>query len=217
MLTYAGSTSRKVTGNAPDENYAREVMQLFSMGLYKLHENGTRITDAKGEPELAYSTDAVATLPAGWTGFGLSGPRANVKDAVLMAHNTRHTRLLGIRVINVIDPMHISGAKRDRSPKTTPTNGYIGDGQPLCADLPKHNFLMTGAEFRYRGSNVGYDKLVGSGGGGSRTFGGDGAYKTTSGADFELKTTSALLYKVLCGAAPGTCKFKSVSSRFRRI
>ncbi len=32
----------------PDENYAREVMQLFSIGLYELNNNGTRKKDANG-------------------------------------------------------------------------------------------------------------------------------------------------------------------------
>jgi hypothetical protein len=35
-------------GTHPNENYAREVMQLFSIGLYKLNPNGTRMLDAAG-------------------------------------------------------------------------------------------------------------------------------------------------------------------------
>jgi cullin-associated NEDD8-dissociated protein 1 len=197
MLTYCGSKSRKVTGNAPDENYAREIMQLFSMGLYKLHENGTSVIDAKGEPELAYSIDDIATLSAGWTGFRRSQARANMEDSVLMRRGS------GARFLNVIDPMYVAGSHRDTNPKRTPTNGYIGDGKPLCTDLPKRAFLKTGAEFRYLGSNPAYDKLKGSG------LREDGDYTSSSGADFELKTDSAL-YKVLCGAASGLCKFKSV-------
>jgi hypothetical protein len=200
MLTYAGSKARKVTGNAPDENYAREVMQLFSMGLYKLHENGTRVTDAKGEPELAYSIDDIATLSAGWTGFTGPGARANMEDSVLMTLNT----FSGVRFMNVIDPMRVKGSFRDTNPKRTPTSGYIGDGNPLCTDLPKRAFLKTGAEFRYLGSNPAYDKLKGSG-----LHWRAGEYTSTSGADFELYQNSAL-YKTLCGAASGPCTFKSV-------
>lgn len=32
----------------PDENYAREIMQLFSIGLYELNNDGTRKTDSDG-------------------------------------------------------------------------------------------------------------------------------------------------------------------------
>jgi uncharacterized protein (DUF1800 family) len=39
-----------VTGRLPDENYAREVMQLFTIGLWKLNPDGTRMLDGLGKP-----------------------------------------------------------------------------------------------------------------------------------------------------------------------
>ena len=39
-------------GNAttdPDENYAREVMQLFTIGLYQLNDDGSQKLDAIGQ------------------------------------------------------------------------------------------------------------------------------------------------------------------------
>lgn len=41
-------------GNYPDENYAREIMQLFTIGLYKLKDNGLPETDANGVPIDSY-------------------------------------------------------------------------------------------------------------------------------------------------------------------
>ena len=42
MLTFRGSRKEDPrTGRHPDENYAREVMQLFSIGLLQLHPDGT--------------------------------------------------------------------------------------------------------------------------------------------------------------------------------
>ena len=41
-------------GNAttdPDENYAREVMQLFTIGLYQLNDDGTQKLDGSGQPD----------------------------------------------------------------------------------------------------------------------------------------------------------------------
>jgi len=35
-------------GTRPDENYAREIMQLFSIGLYELNNDGSRKVDANG-------------------------------------------------------------------------------------------------------------------------------------------------------------------------
>ena len=40
MLTHEGSASWAFDGTHPDENYAREVMQLFSIGLYKMTDSG---------------------------------------------------------------------------------------------------------------------------------------------------------------------------------
>ena len=38
------------TGSQPDENYARELMQLFSIGLLALNPDGTPVLD-NGQPE----------------------------------------------------------------------------------------------------------------------------------------------------------------------
>ena len=38
------------TGRVPDENFAREVMQLFSIGLYQLNTDGTREDQRNGQP-----------------------------------------------------------------------------------------------------------------------------------------------------------------------
>ena len=60
-------------GINPNENYAREVNQLFSIGLYKLNPDGTLILDAAGLPIPTYSQDAIkgfAQVFTGWTWAG---------------------------------------------------------------------------------------------------------------------------------------------------
>jgi len=54
MLSFRDSRSFKSSGFYPDENYAREIMQLFTMGLWHLHDNGTKVLDTKGEPIATY-------------------------------------------------------------------------------------------------------------------------------------------------------------------
>lgn len=54
---------------APDENYARELMQLFTMGLYELNDDGTQKLDANGQPIAAYSQDQVENLAHALTGW----------------------------------------------------------------------------------------------------------------------------------------------------
>ncbi len=64
-------------GNAttdPDENYAREVMQLFTIGLYQLNNDGTRQLDASGNPIPTYSNTDVMGLAGVFTGFSWNIP-----------------------------------------------------------------------------------------------------------------------------------------------
>jgi len=64
--------SRKATGkSAPDENYAREVMQLFSIGLYKLNPDGTLASSNK-KPVETYSQQNVTELACIFTGWRFS-------------------------------------------------------------------------------------------------------------------------------------------------
>jgi hypothetical protein len=44
----------------PDENYAREIMQLFSIGLYQLNIDGTPVLDAQGQPIQTYDNDEIS-------------------------------------------------------------------------------------------------------------------------------------------------------------
>jgi len=53
----------------PDENYAREVMQLFSIGLWELNMDGTRVLDGFGEPIPTYDIDDVQELARVFTGL----------------------------------------------------------------------------------------------------------------------------------------------------
>ena len=58
----------------PDENYAREVMQLFTIGLYQLNQDGTQKLDATGQPIPTYSNLDVMGMAKVLTGFSWSIP-----------------------------------------------------------------------------------------------------------------------------------------------
>lgn len=53
----------------PDENYAREVMQLFSIGLWELNQDGTRKLDTSGNPIPTYGNDTITELARVMTGL----------------------------------------------------------------------------------------------------------------------------------------------------
>ena len=57
------------TGRAPDENYAREVMQLFTIGLYELNSDGTQKLDSLGKPIETYDNNDVLGLARVFTGW----------------------------------------------------------------------------------------------------------------------------------------------------
>jgi uncharacterized protein (DUF1800 family) len=59
---------------APDENYAREVMQLFTIGVHRLNEDGTRMLDSKGQPIETYSNEDVTGIAKVFTGWSWAGP-----------------------------------------------------------------------------------------------------------------------------------------------
>ncbi|MCH9813264.1 MAG: DUF1800 domain-containing protein [Epsilonproteobacteria bacterium] len=69
-LTFIGSSKENnETGTAPDENYARELMQLFTIGLYELKNNGTKKLDANGNPIPTYTQNDVSELSKVFTGW----------------------------------------------------------------------------------------------------------------------------------------------------
>jgi len=57
------------TNLRPDENYAREMMQLFSIGLVQLEVDGTIKRDADGQPLPTYTPDVVAGFARVFTGW----------------------------------------------------------------------------------------------------------------------------------------------------
>jgi uncharacterized protein (DUF1800 family) len=68
-LNTKGNKKADGKGSAPDENYAREVMQLFTIGLVKLKQNGTPELDGNGNKVDTYSPLDVSELAKVFTGY----------------------------------------------------------------------------------------------------------------------------------------------------
>jgi len=143
MLTYFESKSTEYIWKTyrrkqfADENFAREIMQLFSIGLIKMKTDGSPILDSHGNEIPTYSNDDITEYARAWTGFTQQQPRGNVED--------RDTDKNGI------DPMRISIRWRDHYPKQGLDRKYIGDAYPLCSDIPPTSFLKSGAKYRLLG------------------------------------------------------------------
>ena len=63
------------TGRMPDENYAREVMQLFTIGLEELETDGTTRIGSSGEPIPTYDNSDVTGLAKVFTGLSFDDDR----------------------------------------------------------------------------------------------------------------------------------------------
>jgi uncharacterized protein (DUF1800 family) len=57
------------TGQHANENYARELMQLFTLGLSQLNPDGTAVVDGSGVPVPTYVQDDVMALGRSFTGW----------------------------------------------------------------------------------------------------------------------------------------------------
>lgn len=65
------------TGRMPDENYAREILQLFTIGLVELNMDGTLRRGPDGNPIETYNNDDVVGLARVFTGLFLESADTN--------------------------------------------------------------------------------------------------------------------------------------------
>lgn len=73
-LTYLrNEKADPVTGRVPDENYAREILQLFTLGLVELNPDGTPVENPDGSQRELYDNDDITELAKVFTGLSVAG------------------------------------------------------------------------------------------------------------------------------------------------
>ena len=73
-LSHANNSKANPEENIfPDENFAREVMQLFSIGLYELNIDGSVKVDSDGVPIPTYDNDDIREMAKVFTGLTYAG------------------------------------------------------------------------------------------------------------------------------------------------
>ncbi len=77
-----------LTGRVPDENYAREIMQLFTIGLVELGPDGEPVLDGSGQQIETYTNADVTGLASVFTGLSFDVANfffdfGNIDDAVI--------------------------------------------------------------------------------------------------------------------------------------
>ncbi|MEN8773281.1 MAG: DUF1800 family protein [Akkermansiaceae bacterium] len=105
-------------GVFPDENYARELMQLFSIGLWELNEDGSRKLDYTRRPIPTYSNFHITELAKVMTGFNWGDTSS------FYAYKNRPDL-----------PMTIWDTHHDRGEKFLVNGGYIPAGNKSADDV----------------------------------------------------------------------------------
>ncbi len=125
-LTYLGnSKANPSTGSIPDENYARELMQLFTIGLTMLNMDGSPVL-SEGNPVPSYSQADVSQGARVWTGYTYAS-----------ADNSTPARM-GV-------PMTINAAKSE-----TGATSFLGIAIPAGSDAATARKLALDGLFNHQ-------------------------------------------------------------------
>ena len=115
------SKANEEEGTVPDENYAREALQLFSIGLHELYPDGTLVLDEDGGPINTYGQETVLAFARAFTGWTFSG-----------AH---HFFFQSFHEENHILPMMAFEAFHDTQPKTLLRGEVVPGRQTAYEDI----------------------------------------------------------------------------------
>ena len=120
-----GNSAKPANGQIANENYAREFLQLFTVGLYKLNDDGTYILDGNGNPQPAYSENDIQQIAKALTGWTYA---RNDQTVVFNQQFTNNST-------NRSAPMVAVQAQHDTSPKTCDTLQCAFPNTTAAADL----------------------------------------------------------------------------------
>lgn len=146
------NSAKAPTGQIANENFAREMMQLFSLGLYQLNNDGTMKLDGSGNPMPVYTeaqVQAFAKAYTGWTYATASGasptsfPNSKANYGMPMApvesaHDMTAKTLLNGTVIP-------AGGSSRNDLKIALDNIFANDNLPpfVCKQLIQHLVTST--------------------------------------------------------------------------
>lgn len=115
-LSYRGGRkANPVSGSVPDENYARELMQLFSIGLVQLNPDGSARVGNTGQPLETYVQTDVSQLARVFTGWDqdTSVGTADTPDRVIrpMVQIASRHELGDKRMLGAVIPANTDGVQ----------------------------------------------------------------------------------------------------------
>ena len=139
------------TNLRPDENYAREMMQLFSIGLVELNLDGSIKRDAAGQPIPTYNQDIIEGFARVFTGWKWACPSTNPNCAFT---NTR-PQLAPVAGYNQIKPMQLFEAQHEPGEKRLLNySGVALSGGVIPANQGGERDLRSGLDNVFNHPNV---------------------------------------------------------------
>ena len=89
--SFGNKKANPTNGTLPDENYAREIMQLFTIGLFELNIDGSYRLDSQGNKIPTYDIADVQELAKVFTGLGFSSTGDVLTTPMIMRENEHDT------------------------------------------------------------------------------------------------------------------------------
>ena len=99
------------TGTFPDENYAREVMQLFSIGLFELNPDGSRKKDRDGQDIPTYGQDEIREFAKIFTGLAVENEEQAFGFGVC-CNEQFLVHAIDMKPLKMYDNFHSQGEKK---------------------------------------------------------------------------------------------------------
>ena len=123
-LSHLGNQKADPTiGLMPDENFAREIMQLFSIGLIELNMDGTPVLDVHGNPVETYTNDDITQLARVFTGLNLQA-------------GTSGRTAYAAAPMDMVEADHDTGDAVSTTVYGAPEKVFLGASLPAFADDP---------------------------------------------------------------------------------
>jgi len=140
MLENAAANPAK--GTAADENYAREVQQLFTIGLNELQPDGTLMLDSNGLPIPTYTQNEIVQTANVFTGWGYTSAATNPSfygtaanfDQPMMLYPAYHDNTQKTIVSNIVLPANEGGAA-DLKAELDALFNHANTGPFICSQL----------------------------------------------------------------------------------
>jgi len=137
----ANQKADPATGRHPDQNFARESMQLMSIGLNQLNPDGTPVLNGLGQPIATYSAADIAGLADVLTGYSWYSPKPT-NNGTFIGRNKDPDATITAMI--AYPTFHATNAKT-----------FLGTTIPASAAADPAGDLKIGLDTLYNHPNVG--------------------------------------------------------------